>query len=206
MQLGETIATYDVDLALRGETGKFEVKSPNGEVHYLTCRPNRFFGKSEPTAEQLSSRSFLIKKIAELVELNETSALHSPALRLETPTSVSATPFLMENRSEAETAMSGLASSAEESHNLPVEAPRLRNIELSYSESKDQTKQPCAFVYVENAPVDSMGASSQSLLTNQCANFNELDAEIRRLHAQLDQICLRAKKNFYKAYAAAASA
>jgi hypothetical protein len=37
-------------------------------------------------------------------------------------------------------------------------------------------------------------------------NFIELDAEIRRLHAELDEIRARAKKKFYKAEATAVSA
>lgn len=40
MQLGETIATYDVGLALRGESGKFEVTSPVGEIYQVTCKAN----------------------------------------------------------------------------------------------------------------------------------------------------------------------
>ena len=40
MQLGETIATYDVALALRGENGKFDVTSPSGDVFQVTCTPN----------------------------------------------------------------------------------------------------------------------------------------------------------------------
>jgi hypothetical protein len=36
--------------------------------------------------------------------------------------------------------------------------------------------------------------------------FNELDAEIRRLHAELDEIRARAKKKFYRAQASAAGA
>jgi hypothetical protein len=34
--------------------------------------------------------------------------------------------------------------------------------------------------------------------------FIELDAEIRRLHAELDEVRARAKKKFYKTHAAAA--
>jgi hypothetical protein len=43
-------------------------------------------------------------------------------------------------------------------------------------------------------------------LTNACATFNEFDAEIRRLHAQLDDIRYRARKKFYQAQVIAAGA
>jgi hypothetical protein len=43
-------------------------------------------------------------------------------------------------------------------------------------------------------------------MTSQCATFNELDSEIRRLQAQLDEIRSRAKKMFYKTQAFATSA
>jgi hypothetical protein len=39
-----------------------------------------------------------------------------------------------------------------------------------------------------------------------CTSFNEFDVEIRKLHAELDQIRSRARKKFYMAQAAAASA
>lgn len=43
---------------------------------------------------------------------------------------------------------------------------------------------------------------NETLITAQCVSFIELDAEIRRLHAELDEIRSRAKKKFYKAQAA----
>jgi hypothetical protein len=39
-----------------------------------------------------------------------------------------------------------------------------------------------------------------------CLTFVELDAEIRRLYAELDEIRARAKKKFYKAEAMSAAA
>jgi hypothetical protein len=44
------------------------------------------------------------------------------------------------------------------------------------------------------------------LITRPCLNFIELDAEIRRLHAELDEIRAQAKKKFYRAEAAAVGA
>jgi hypothetical protein len=39
MKLNDSITTYDVAEALQGETGKFEVTSPNGERYFVTCQP-----------------------------------------------------------------------------------------------------------------------------------------------------------------------
>ena len=36
MKLNDSISTYDVAEALQGETGKFEVTSPNGERYFVT--------------------------------------------------------------------------------------------------------------------------------------------------------------------------
>jgi len=47
---------------------------------------------------------------------------------------------------------------------------------------------------------------ADKLVSAPCLSFIELDAEIRRLHAELDEIRARAKKKFYRAYTAAASA
>jgi len=47
---------------------------------------------------------------------------------------------------------------------------------------------------------------AEKLITAPCLTFIELDAEIRRLHAELDEIRARAKKKFYRAFSAAASA
>ena len=80
MQLGETIATYDVDLALRGEAGKFEVTSPNSEIYYVTRLANRLVAKAEPPASQTYPRAFLIKKIAESVALDEGAEIDSAAM------------------------------------------------------------------------------------------------------------------------------
>jgi len=46
----------------------------------------------------------------------------------------------------------------------------------------------------------------EKLITAQCLTFVELDAEIRRLYAELDEIRARAKRKFYNAEAAAVAA
>jgi hypothetical protein len=49
-------------------------------------------------------------------------------------------------------------------------------------------------------------AEVDGLITRTCLNFVELDAGIRRLHAELEEIRARARKKFYKAEAMAVGA
>jgi hypothetical protein len=70
---------------------------------------------------------------------------------------------------------------------------------LSYVESDPHTHQPSACIYVKPA------GGLEMLITGPSLTFNELDCEIRRLHAELDEIRARARKKFYKADAASAS-
>jgi hypothetical protein len=81
------------------------------------------------------------------------------------------------------------------------------SLDLVYLENDPRTKQPSACVCVKaNGSQDYAGVKAEKLITTQCLSFIELDAEIRRLHAELDEIRARAKKKFYKAHAAAAGA
>ena len=75
---------------------------------------------------------------------------------------------------------------------------------ILYLESDPRTQQPSACVYLKAGGVqDYAGVEAEKLVTAHCLSFIELDAEIRRLHAELDEIRARAKKKFYKAEAAA---
>jgi hypothetical protein len=204
MQLGETIATYDVDLALRCETGKFEVTSPDGEVHYVTCRPNVLGAKTGTPANQAYPRAFLIKKIAESLALDEGTQTHSAAAPADEPLfSVTRAPFLLESREGADRPSSNLDSISGVLQSPEAETLQGWHLDLTYSEGEAKTGRPCVFVCVKSGET---GANSQKILTAPCMSFTEMDVAIRRLHAQLDEICLRAKKNFYKSDAAAASA
>jgi hypothetical protein len=80
-------------------------------------------------------------------------------------------------------------------------------LDLLYLESDPDTRQPsaCICTTVNNGP-NYAGVKAEKLITARCLSFIELDAEIRRLHAELDEIRARAKKKFYKAHAAAAGA
>ncbi|MGA3105139.1 MAG: hypothetical protein ABSD53_11715 [Terriglobales bacterium] len=79
--------------------------------------------------------------------------------------------------------------------------------DFAYLESDPATAQPSACLYLKaGGRVDYAGIKAAQLVSNPCLSFIELDSEIRRLHAELDEIRSRAKKKFYKAHAASAGA
>ncbi len=81
------------------------------------------------------------------------------------------------------------------------------SLDFVYLESDPRTRQPSACLFVKTGGKKNYaGVSAAKLISAPCQTFIELDAEIRRLHAELDEIRARAKKKFYKAYAAAAGA
>jgi hypothetical protein len=79
------------------------------------------------------------------------------------------------------------------------------SLDLLYLKRDPSTKQPCVCVKA-NSPRDYGGVAGEKLITAPCLSFIELDAEIRRLHAELDEIRSRAKKKFYRAQASTAGA
>jgi hypothetical protein len=81
------------------------------------------------------------------------------------------------------------------------------SLDFVYRESDPRTMRPSACVYLKTGgSEDYAGIKASSLVSSPCLSFVELDAEIRRLHAELDEIRARARKKFYKADAAAAGA
>jgi hypothetical protein len=81
------------------------------------------------------------------------------------------------------------------------------NLDFLYLENDPRTHQPSACIFVKsNGKQDYAGVKADKLISAHCLNFVELDAELRRLHAELDEIRAQAKKKFYKAEAKAASA
>jgi hypothetical protein len=81
------------------------------------------------------------------------------------------------------------------------------SFDLLYLERDPSTKQPSACICVKaNFRDDFVGVPGEKLITALCLSFIELDAEIRRLHAELDEIRSRAKKKFYRAQASTAGA
>jgi hypothetical protein len=81
----------------------------------------------------------------------------------------------------------------------------ISSLELLYLDRDPSTGLPSASVCLKTSVrKDYAGAKADKLLFPPCLNFVELDAEIRRLHAELDEIRARAKKKFYRAQAAVA--
>ncbi len=81
------------------------------------------------------------------------------------------------------------------------------SLDLVYVESDPRTNQPSASICTINSGApDYAGVKSDRLLCAQCLSFIELDAEIRRLHAELEEIRARAKKKFYRAFSTTAGA
>jgi len=81
------------------------------------------------------------------------------------------------------------------------------SLDFVYRESDPRTMRPSACVYLKTGGSEGYaGIEANKLISSECLSFIELDAEIRRLHAELDEIRARAKKKFYKAQAAAAGA
>jgi hypothetical protein len=79
------------------------------------------------------------------------------------------------------------------------------SLDFLYLERDPSTKQPSACVYVRaGGDQDYAGVKADKLITSRCHSFIELDAEIRRLHAELEEIRSRVRKKFYKAQATAA--
>lgn len=196
MQLGEIIATYDVAMALRGETGKFDVTSPAGEIYHVTCKADHSIASLEWSGNGTEPQPFLIRKVAEPVspEIGKEQAKSANAKTPESESSsrVVRTPFLIENRSDETKAVG----------EDKLEAQEIADFDLVYLECDPKTGRPSSCIYLKNGT----SGESEQLMTPACATFIEFDAEVRRLHARLDEIRSRAKKEFYKTHASAASA
>jgi hypothetical protein len=81
------------------------------------------------------------------------------------------------------------------------------SLDLLYLERDPSTNQPSACVCVKaHSHHDYGGVAGENLITVPCLSFIELDAEIRRLHAELEEIRSRAKKKLYRAQASTAGA
>jgi hypothetical protein len=192
MRLGEIIATYDVGLALRGKSGKFEVTSPTGEVYDVICKSSHSISNLEWSSSGTDQSPFLIRRVAEVASPAETKA---------TPTGTSDTGVSDEERRTGSLPRPFVLEHAVDEG----QSSNVSSIELVYLEDDPETGQPSACVYLKS-DVRDHAFEAETLITSRCATFNELDFEIRRLQAQLDEIRSRAKKMFYKAQAVAASA
>jgi hypothetical protein len=67
MKLNDSISTYDVAEALQGESGKFEVTSPNGERYFVTCLPGHSIASIEWAGSEPNLQPFLVRKVAQPV-------------------------------------------------------------------------------------------------------------------------------------------
>lgn len=65
MQVNETIRTYDLAEALRGESGKFEVTTSFGTRLIVTAIPGHSIANLRVTTEGGSEQMIWIKKIAD---------------------------------------------------------------------------------------------------------------------------------------------
>jgi hypothetical protein len=78
------------------------------------------------------------------------------------------------------------------------------SLDLVYLDRDPFTDLPSACICLKaNMRIADGGVKADRLITRPCLNFVELDAEIRRLHAELEEIRARAKKKFYRAEAMA---
>jgi hypothetical protein len=205
MQLGETIATYDVALALRGESGKFEVTSPAGEIYHVTCKLNQSITNLECSENKSEAQPFLIRKVAEPVSMEPGKTMPSGALESGSQPKPARTPFLIENQEAVLKPSGGDAAQLPDRPQEDVRIMEACNLELFYAESDPPPGQPSAYVYLQNGQPGNASRPAKPM-TLVCTSFNEFDVEIRKLHAELDQIRSRARKKFYMAQAAAASA
>lgn len=185
MRIGETIATYDVGLALRGKSGKFEVTSSTGDIYDVICRPSHTVFNMEWSSNETENAPFLIRKVAENVSRAETKATGAVISEEKSLSASSSLPFVVDQAVDKELSPG--------------------DIELLYLEDDSAAEPPSASLYLKSEIRDH-AFETRSLMTLRCATFNELDSEIRRLEARLDEIRSRAKKMFYKSQAIAASA
>lgn len=65
MQINETIRTFDLAEALRGESGKFEVTTPTGTRLVVTALPGHSIANLRVTTEGGSEQMIWVRKIAD---------------------------------------------------------------------------------------------------------------------------------------------
>jgi hypothetical protein len=194
MHLGETIATYDLGLALRGKSGEFEVISPAGEIYHVICRPNHSISNLQWAGSRTNPLPFMVRKVTETVSLES-------GKETATQTGTGRTPFLLESEpDDGEPLFAAVAMIPKAEAEEPAR-PGAAGFDLVCLESDPETGLPAAWIAARGAR--GSRAADEMSITARCVTFNELDAEIRKLHAQLEEIRARAKKKFYTAYAAA---
>jgi len=187
MRIGETIATYDVGLALRGKSGRFEITSPTGEIYDVTCKPNHSDSSLEWSSDGDEHSPFLIRKLAERTSSSVTTTVTAEVIEEKNQPGPTPRPFVLEHTADER------------------DSSNLGRIELLYLDDEQATRNPSACIFLRGELRDE-AVEAEAFMTVRCATFNELDSEIRRIESQLDEIRSRAKKMFYKPYAVAESA
>ncbi len=66
LDLNETIVAFDLAEALEGESGKFEIITPNGERFTLTTTPGHSIKNFRAVSEGVKPQPLRIRKVAEL--------------------------------------------------------------------------------------------------------------------------------------------
>jgi hypothetical protein len=81
-----------------------------------------------------------------------------------------------------------------------------KSLDFLYLDKDPRTQQPSACIYLKSSGQQNFaGVVADRLISAHCLSFIELDAELRRLHAELDEIRAQARKKFYKTATAAAA-
>ncbi|HEY4904008.1 MAG TPA: hypothetical protein VIH89_11090 [Candidatus Sulfotelmatobacter sp.] len=79
------------------------------------------------------------------------------------------------------------------------------NFDLFFLDSEPKTKRQVAHIYVNATGSQNYGGvKAEKLVSSACTSFRELDAEIRRLQTELEEIRARARKKFARAQVLAA--
>jgi len=63
MKLSVTVTTRDLAEALQGETGKFEITSPNGERYFVRCQTGQSMVSLEWASNAANLQPFLVRKV-----------------------------------------------------------------------------------------------------------------------------------------------
>jgi hypothetical protein len=176
--------------------------SPAGETYQLTCEQDHSIVSWEWTGT--NPRPFLIRKVAEPVPFSKPDQAATRMPEMVAPPRGAKTPFLVETgdrQSEAEARETPVPAVSPVSRPDPNLA-NLEDLDLLCRQVRDEGAQTTVWVCLRTESAH----HHENPVTNGCTTFNEFDAEICRLHAQLDQIRYRARKKFYEAQIVAAGA
>ena len=142
MQLGETIATYDLALALRGESGKFVITSPAGETYNVACDANHAIVNFQWSGNGANSQPFLIRKVAEPVSGAGKAVIDTVETSPQAPESK--TPFLVSTEGNDQQS-SGKDMPMDKPH-TETENKSISSLDLLYGMAEPESQQPTVWV------------------------------------------------------------